>query len=164
MGRPVFASADDTLTFTAAGNSYVGLVQDVVSSGEIILRIDPERGRIKSILHAVEDLAPGADLAARAIHSFETDGWIVSARMINQATAAAGIDDSNTCVVALATGGGTVVSETFNSTTTFPAANTAQDLGPVSNTHVGSNEVLTLAITNGTNANPGPFVVAVDYV
>jgi len=109
VGRPVFASADDTLTFTGAGNSYVGLVQDVPSSGQIILRIDPERARIKTITHVVEDLAAGVDIAARAIHSFDSDGWIVSARIVNQATAAAGINDANTCVVTLATDAGTVV-------------------------------------------------------
>jgi len=40
IGRPVFASADDTLTFTATGNSYVGVVQDLICYGDIILRIE----------------------------------------------------------------------------------------------------------------------------
>ena len=39
----VYASADDTLTFTSAGNSYVGSVVDVPTSGEIILRLDAFR-------------------------------------------------------------------------------------------------------------------------
>jgi len=164
IGRPVFASADDTLTFTGAGNSYIGIVQDVVTTGEIILRIDPGRGKIKTITHQVENLSAGSDISARAIHAFDTDGWVVSARVVNQATAASGINDSNTCAVTLATGAGTVVTETFDSTTTFPAANTAQDLGSVNNVHVGANDELTLAVTNGTTADPGPFIVAVDYV
>lgn len=164
VGRPVFASADDTLSFNGAGNSYVGFVEDVVAADEIILRIDPNHGKVKTIVHAVEDLSAGADVAARAIHSFEQDAWIVSARVVNQASAASGIDNSNTCVVTLATGAGTVVTETFDSTTTFPAANAAQDLGTVSNPHVSAGEVLTLAVTNGTTANPGAFLVAVDYV
>ena len=163
-GRPVFASADDTLTFTGAANSYVGVVQDVVTTGEIILRIDPNRGMIKTVTHQVENLAAGADISARAVHGFDSDGWIVSARVVNQATAASGIDNSNTCVITLATGAGTVVAETFDSTTTFPAANTAQDLGSVSNVHVGTGDELTLAVTNGATADPGPFLVAVDYV
>lgn len=164
MGRPVFASADDTLTFVANGNSYIGTVQDFVTTNEIILRIDPGGGRIRTATHVVEDLAAGADIAARAIHAFEKDGWIVSARVVNQATAAAGIDNSNTCVVTLATGAGTVVSETFDATTTFPAANTDQDLGSVANVHVSAGDVLTLAVTNGATADPGPFVVEIDYV
>ena len=164
VGRPVFASADDTLTISAAGNSMVGVVQDVPAAGEIILRIDPAAVRIKTVLHAVEDLAAGADVAARAMHAFDGDARIVGARIVNQATAAAGIDNGNTCVVTLATGAGTVASETFDSTTVFPAANTDHDLGVVSNAHVGAGEVLTVAVTNGATANPGPFLVAVDYV
>jgi len=164
IGRPVFASADDTLTFTGAGNSYVGVAQDVPASGAIILRIDPQRSRIKTITHAVEDLSAGADIAARAIHAFEAAGWLVSARVVNQATAAAGIDNSNTCVIALATDAGTVVSGTFNATNTFPAANAKKDLGALSNAGAAAGYVLTLAVTNGTTANPGAFLVEVDYV
>ena len=40
VGDAVYASADDTLTFTAAGNSYVGVAVDVPSSGNIVLRLD----------------------------------------------------------------------------------------------------------------------------
>ncbi|MEK7731097.1 MAG: hypothetical protein AAB363_04500, partial [Planctomycetota bacterium] len=118
IGRPVFASADDTLTFTAAGNSYVGLIQDIVTTNEIILRMDTEKAKVKTVTHAVEDLAAGADIAARAIHTFEKDGWIVSARAVNQATAAAGIDNANTCVVAINAGGSSVATKTFDATTT----------------------------------------------
>ncbi len=164
IGRPVFASDDTTVTFTGHGNTYVGVVQDVVSAGEIILRIDPGRRQIKTVSHAVEDLSAGADIAARAVHAFNKEGWVTDARVVNQAAAAAGIDDSNTCVVTLATGAGTVVTETFDSTTTFPAANTAQDLGALANTHVAAGDVMTLAVTNGAAADPGPFIVEIDFV
>ena len=43
IGNAVYASADDTLTFTSVGNSYVGTAIDVPSSGEIILRLDAFR-------------------------------------------------------------------------------------------------------------------------
>ena len=164
LGRPVFASADDTLTFTGAGNSYVGVVQEVPTSNQIILRIDPQRAKIKTVAHAVEDLSAGSDIAARAVHAFDTDGWLVSARVVNQATAAAGIDNSNTCVVALATDAGSVVSKTFHSTATFPAANGEADMGALGNTRAEPGYVMTLAVTNGATANPGPFLVEIDYV
>lgn len=164
IGRPVFASADDALTFTANGNSCVGVVQDVPTAGEIILRLAVGAKAVKTICHAVEDLAAGADIAARAVASFEGDAWIVSARVVNQASAAAGINDSNTCVVALATGAGTVASKTYNTSVTFPNANTDDDLGAITNAHAAAGSVLTLAVTNGATANPGPFVVCVDYV
>ncbi len=164
VGRPVFASADDTLTYVANGNSYAGVAQDVPSSGNIILRVDPARRLVKTITHAVENLAAGADIAARAIHSFNKKGWIVDARVVNQASAASGIDDSNTCVITVAIDAGTVVAETFDSTTTFPAANASQNLGTLANTHAVAGDVLTLALVNGTNADPGPFLLEVDYV
>ena len=40
VGDSVYASADDTLTFTASGNSFVGQAVDVPTSGQIILRLD----------------------------------------------------------------------------------------------------------------------------
>ncbi|MBI4716587.1 MAG: hypothetical protein HY763_02190 [Planctomycetes bacterium] len=164
VGRPVFASDDATLTFAAVGNSYVGIVQDFVSTGNIILRIDPEGALVKTVTHAVENLSAGADIAARAIHSFTHDAWIVAARVVNQATAAAGIDGSNTCVVAVAIDAGTVASETFDGTPAFPAANAVASLGAITNPHAAKGDVLTLAVTNGTTADPGPFLVEVDYV
>lgn len=164
VGRPVFASADDTLTFVAAGNSCIGTVQDFISSGVVIVRIDPGRKLVKSVVHLVEDLGAGADIAARAIHSFDQDGWIVSARVVNQATTATGIDAGNTCVVALSVTAGAVASKTYNNTTVFPAANTADSLGTITNGHVPKADVMTLAVTQGATANAGPFWVAVDYV
>jgi hypothetical protein len=152
------------LTFTGAANSYLGVVQDVIAANEIILRLDTGRARVKSITHAVENLAAGGDISARAIHSFDADGWIVSARVVNQSTAAAGINDANTCVIALATDAGTVVTATFNTSNPFPGVNTEQDLGAVANVHAEPGQVLTLAVTNGATADPGPFLVVVDYV
>lgn len=164
VGRPVYASADDTLTFTAAGNSYIGVLQDVPAANEAIVRIDPLLARVKTVTHQVEDLAAGADIAARAAHHFNSPGWLVAARVVNQATAAAGIDNSNTCVVAISTDAGSVVSTTFNATTTFPAANTRLDMGALSNTAVRAGYVMTVAVTNGATANPGPFLVEIDFV
>jgi hypothetical protein len=163
-GRPVFASDDTTLTLVGLGNSYVGVVQDFVSSGVAIVRIDPTRKLVKTITHAVENLAANADIAARAIHNFDQDAWLFAARVVNQASAPAGIDGSNTCVVALANAAGAVAGETFDGTPVFPAANTVASLGTITNPHCPKGDVLTLAVTNGTTADPGPFLVEVDYV
>lgn len=40
-GAAVYASADDTLTLTASGNSAVGNQMDVVATNKIILRLRP---------------------------------------------------------------------------------------------------------------------------
>jgi len=41
IGRAVYASADNTLTFDPAGNSFVGYVQDFLTAGVIVLRLTP---------------------------------------------------------------------------------------------------------------------------
>jgi len=164
VGRPVFASADDTLTFNGAGNTYVGTVQDVPATGQIILRIDPFGRRIKTVTHAVEDLAAGADISTRAIHSFEAEGWIVSARVINQGVAATGINDANTCVVNVTVDSGTVVTKVFDTANVFPAPNTDLSMGNLTTVRVSTSEVMAVSVTNGATANPGPFLIEVDYV
>lgn len=84
--------------------------------------------------------------------------------MVNQTTAAAGINDANTCVVQLATGAGILATATFNTTVPFPAANGSFDMGAITNVHALPGHVLTLAVTNGATADPGTFLVEVDYV
>lgn len=42
IGRPVYASADDTLTLAAAGNSFVGWVVDRPSANAVIVRLSVE--------------------------------------------------------------------------------------------------------------------------
>lgn len=41
IGDAVYASADDTLTFTATSNSFVGVCIDVPETNKIILRLNP---------------------------------------------------------------------------------------------------------------------------
>lgn len=43
VGKAVYASADDTLTLTLTANSFVGFVADLVSAGNIIVRLDTFR-------------------------------------------------------------------------------------------------------------------------
>jgi hypothetical protein len=164
VGRPVFASADNVLTFSGAGTSYAGVVQDVPAAGQIILRIDPARSLVKTITHFVEDLAAGADIAARSIHSFDALAWVVAGRVLNQITAAVGINDANTCVVAVSTAAGTVASKTFDTANPFPAVNAAAGMGNVTNARVAAGSVMTLTVTNGATANPGTFFVEIDYI
>jgi len=66
--------------------------------------------------------------------------------------------------VTLATDAGTVATATFNASNTFPVANAKKDIGAIVNALAVAGHVMTLAVTNGTTANPGPFLVEVDYV
>lgn len=164
VGRPVFAGNDETLTFDGAGNSFVGVVQDVPENGQILLRIEPGAGRIKTVVHVVEDLTAGLDFTARAMHAFGQAAWITAARVVNQGTAAAGINDANTCVVQLTIGAATVASKTFDTANTFPAVNASAGMGTIAAPRAAAGSVLNIAVTNGTSANPGPFLVEVDYL
>lgn len=164
VGRPVFASDDETLTFDGGGHSYVGVCQDVPSAGEIILRLDPTQSQVKTATFAVEDLSAGQDISSRAIHAFDHAGWIVGARLVNQDTAASGIDAGNTCAVTVAGDGGTIATATFDDSTPFPATNALIAFGSVSNARVGAGDIVTLSVVNGTTADPGPFLIQIDYV
>ena len=43
IGRPVFASDDNTLTLSGGNASYIGQIIDVPANGQIIVRIDPQK-------------------------------------------------------------------------------------------------------------------------
>lgn len=164
VGRPVFASDDTTLTFVADGNTYVGTVRDRPEANKIILRLDSDRRAVKTVRYDVADLGAGADLAQTGIHEFKAESWIVNARIVNGATAAAGIDNSNTCVVTVRNAGSVVATKTFNAATLFPTANSAASLGTPSVPRVDADDILTVQVTNGVTADPGPFAFEVDYV
>jgi hypothetical protein len=164
IGRPVFAADDETLTFDGAGNSLVGVVQDVPAAGQILLRIEPGAGRIKTVTHLVEDLTAGLDITARAVHAFGQAAWITAARVVNQSTAAAGINDANTCVVQLTIAAATVAGKTFDTANPFPAVNAVAGMGAIAAPRAAAGNVLNVAVTNGTSANPGPFLIEVDYL
>lgn len=164
VGRPVFANADNTLTFDGAGASYVGFVQDVPAAGQIILRIDTGGGKIKTILHFIEDLSAGVDVGPRSVHTFDQAAWVTAARVVNSVVAAAGINDANTCVVALTVGAATIVSKTFDTANPFPAVNAPANLGAITTPRIAAGGTLLATVTNGVAANPGPFWVEVDYV
>lgn len=112
----------------------------------------------------VEDLAANADIAERAefvVPAALNGATIVDVDLLSKGTAA-GIDASNTCLVKLTkVGTGDIVSETFDDGTAFPAANTAHDMGAITNATLATGDVLGIVVTNGTNADPPAFVLVV---
>jgi len=44
IGKPVYASDDDTFVLTATGNSYIGKVKRIVSTGVAVVAFDVRRG------------------------------------------------------------------------------------------------------------------------
>jgi hypothetical protein len=122
--------------------------------------------KTKVLSYQVEDLAANADIADRVIFYAPSgiDVTLVSASIIAQGSAA-GIDDSNTCVITLSDGAQTIVTKTYDSDPAFPAAATVTSLGSLDATYkvLSAGEKLYLSITNGTTANPPAFMLEVVY-
>jgi hypothetical protein len=120
----------------------------------------------KILTYKVEDLAANADITTRAILAIpsDIDATITKASIISNGTPA-DIDDSNTCVVQLLNGTNSIVSETYDSTTAFPAENALADLGALSATYkvLEAGDKLHLVVTNGTTADPPAFILQVEY-
>jgi hypothetical protein len=118
------------------------------------------------LLYQVEDLGAGVDIADRVIFFVPTgiDITLVSASIVAQGNAA-GIDDSNKCVVKLSDGTNTIVEATYDADPAFPAAAAVASLGTLDSTHkaLASGEKLYLSVTNGTTANPPAFLLEVVY-
>ena len=112
----------------------------------------------------IEDLAAGADIAARPEFVAPAGGCTLVLIGILTKGAPAGVDDSNTSVVVLKDdGANTIVSKTYN-TATQPPTSDYESLGALDATHkvLGANEHVTLAITNGASADlPGLNLVIV---
>lgn len=164
IGRPAFAGDDEVLTLDAAGNSYVGTIRDYLSQNDIILRADSLGRSTAGLTHHVENLGAGADISPRAIFTFDRDAWIIAVRLVNQALPAAGVNDGNSCTVTVGTTAGTIAQIEFNASTPFPSPNSHVAVPILTNGRVFSRDTITLAVTNQGTANPGTFIVIVDYV
>ena len=110
----------------------------------------------------IEDLAANADIAARAEFCAPAGGCTLTKVGIVSLGDPAAVDDSNTVVIAIAdAAANAIVSKTFNTATQPPDAGIYDDLGSLDATHkvLTGNEVCTLAITQGTNANLDALLV-----
>lgn len=123
--------------------------------------------KTRVLSYQIEDLGAGADIAARAIFVTPAglDATITSVDIIPQGTNA-GIDDSNTCVIAIADGAGnSIVSKTYNTSTPLPGSGVVGNLGSLDGTYkvLSAGEKLTVAVTNGATANPPALMLQVTY-
>lgn len=145
----------------------MGLHDSKASSFGLLYPADGKVRRLEIIKYQVEDLAAGADIAARSIFVIPA-GYrftVTAAKVLSQG-APAGIDDSNTCVVAVANGSNNIVSKTYNTGTAFPANGVADSLGALSATYkeLAAGAVLKFSVTNGTTADPPGFMLQIEGV
>lgn len=118
------------------------------------------------ISYAAADLAANTALAATYIGWAPRGGRLASVKLASRGTAA-GIDNSNTLVVAIKDGSGnTIVTYTFNATNTFPANGAMVDLGALSATYrnLAAGTGWTLTVTSSTNANPPAFDIISEFI
>lgn len=122
---------------------------------------------IISVPILIENLAAGADIAARACFMAPLPGCTLTNIGIIPQGSSAAIDDSNTAVIAIATAAGdAIVTKTYNTATQPPAANVHGTLGSLSSTYkvLTAHEVITIAVTQGSSADLPAFILNLEYV
>lgn len=115
----------------------------------------------------IDALSAGVDLTDHSLFVVPADHTITltKASIVSNGTAA-GIDDSNKCVILLEdSSSNAIVTKEFDSSPAFPAKGTEVDLGALNNTHkvLAAGEKLYLSVTNGTTAAPPAFLLQLTY-
>lgn len=143
----------------------IGRVAERYASNTTKVKVDLLRGIedvVDSVFYNLANLAANADLAETHIFTFPFAAELLDV-LVTPEGSAVGVDDSNTSVWLVKKNAATVVSETFDSTTTFPADNTQTSLGAVANNYFAAGDVMTLTVTNGTTADLPPCQVAFTF-
>lgn len=162
LGNDVNTGDVTTLT-TTAKNTVVAAINEIdasVTAAEATLA--SSLAQVMSF--EIEALTAGSDITSRVLAAMPT-GYsfeILSADIIANGSSS-GIDATNTCVVAVKNASDTVVTKTFNNTTTFPADNAVSNLGSISATYktVAAGAKLSIAVTNGVTAATPKFIVQI---
>lgn len=122
-----------------------------------------QKMRIERI--SVEDLGAGVDISSRPVFVSPSLAITLSAVGILTQGAPAGVDDSNTVVIAIKDdGGNTIVSKTYNTANQPPSSDYA-DLGALSASYspLLAAEHVTLSVTQGATANMPAFDLILEY-
>jgi hypothetical protein len=139
------------------GSVTARLVENV---NDLIDDVELVRAATRSVVsYDIEDLAAGADIAARAIYVAPRASTIIdSVRVIHEAASAA-VDGSNTLVVTLRniTEGVDIASVTKTATT---SANVADTLTlTAANADIASGDVLGIVVTQGASADAAKMIL-----
>ncbi len=112
--------------------------------------------------YLLANLAANADLAATVIFAPGRAIVIHDIRITGDGSPV-GVDDSNTSVWTVTDGSATIVVETYDSTTAFPADNVQTSLGTMANQVILAGGRVELTVLNGTTADLPPTVVTIEY-
>ena len=122
--------------------------------------------RCNTTVIQVEDLAAGADIAARSEMTAPLSGATILKAGIVLKAASAGVDAGNATTVALKDkAGNTIVTKTYDDAPVPPAAGIYDDLGAIDATHgiLTANEVVEIVITQGATADFPAFIIVVEW-
>ena len=104
----------------------------------------------------IEDLGAGSDITDRPVFGCQY-GQSFSKVGILTKGAPAGIDDSNTVVLTLKNGAGSLIIQLTYNTANQPPTSDFEDLGPLLITSLDANDIITLTLTQGATANMPAF-------
>ena len=126
----------------------------VIQHNKLVDDVETLRGgAIQLVQYEIEDLAAGADIAARAIYLAPRACTVLNSVRAVYTAASVGVDGSNTTVITLRniTEGVDVASVTKTATT---AANAVESLTlTAANADIAASDVLGVVVTNGATAD-----------
>jgi len=167
-GDPGTGCCVNWVTAISSGARYLGkcVVAALAADTTVRVLLAPEAtSPIRTVSIAIEDLAAGADFTARPLFNPPWPCQLVRAGILTLG-APAGVDDSNTAVIALTDGAGnSIVSKTYN-TAAQPPSGAYGSLGALdaTNSLLTADELVKIAVTQGTTANLPGFFVVLDYM
>jgi len=152
IGRPVFATDDNTLTLAGASAAYIGQIIDVPSSGKIIVRIDPLH-RLTQTIAANIDSKTGS-ISSSAIAAFSTPVVIVKAQVWFETK-----PDAGTLTIGSNSSGDNIVAS-FNLTT---LTNSVPSTLTLAGTNVAANTRIFAKVTAATSTAGVAGGLAIEY-
>jgi len=162
-GKAVTQSSGIALGVAITGGSSSNIIAvKMLCIGSVDGAAGSDGDSILLVSYSGADLEAGADLSATPLYTVPA-GYtvdIIGASVISGGVAA-GVDDSNTSVFALALTDTTALAGvTFDATTAFPASGAAQAMS-LESAAAGlvAGNVINLAVTNGATANLPAFTV-----
>lgn len=119
-------------------------------------------GDVHTVSISIEDLGAGSDIADRGVFSAPYPITVLEAKIVPW-TVSAGVDGSNTLVVALKNLTEGVTIGTVTSTADLAAATPVSLTLTDANTDIAANDVLGVSVTQGATANTAGLFVQFSY-
>lgn len=159
---------DTTVEITAAGLFRIkdeGVASGKIAAAAVTASKLNAAHKEQTFFVPVEDLAAGADIAARLVFVLPRANTLQSVGILTQG-APAGVDDANTAVITIADAAANViVTKTYN-TGTQPPTSAYASLGALDATHkiLAASEAVSIAVTQGAAADLPAFTLVITTI